>query len=362
MEFDLNLNCSGRTNGRIQIVLFYFHTVSINMSLAAVPPLRVTRPYDLQTPIAAWLDDDDDAAAASAVYNDSVGGGGAQDPNHSNNNNNTTTSSSSNNNNSNNKPHFRSREVSHDLAKLQRLRTTIVDVLSQASNNSATSQYDEAAAQLDTFYEYHASLWQCEQHGICVQEVSSPLELPWASAFVVDDDEADIASSRRNQNTTAAAVARRASHNQNNYDEGEEEDDDDDNAMDMDDRRGRYPHRNSSHNHHTMEIHASITWERINILWNIVALEAYLASTQPLTTRQGWIEAAIHLEKGAGILRYLRNDVLHLTSSSTSSSSTASSPRRPSTSPRPTRAIGSPPSCRAWTARTSRGSAPIWSP
>lgn len=237
------------------------------MSLAAVPPLKVTRQYDLQTPIAAWLDEDD------AVYGTvaTVTGGGPHHPP---------------------KPHFRSMEVSQDLAKLQRLRSSIVDVLT-------SRKYDEAAGQLDTFYEYHASLLQCEQHGICVDEVSSPLELAWASAFATG----------RRVPPAAAARARPG------------DDDDDDDAMDIDNypnhRGGRNP-RGGDNGSAGMEVHASITWERVNILWNIVALEAYLASTQPLTTRQGWMKAAVHLEKGAGILRHLRQDVLLSGSSQTS--------------------------------------------
>lgn len=243
------------------------------MSLAAVPPLKVTRPYDLQTPIATWLDEDD------AVYGTvaTVTGGGPHHPP---------------------KPHFRSMEVSQDLAKLQRLRSSIVEVLTSRN-------YDEAAAQLDTFYEYHASLLQCEEHGICVDEVSSPLELAWASAFATPDGSVPPA---------AAARAR----------PGEEEDDDD--AMDIDHYPGHRGGRNprggggggGDNGGAGMEVHASITWERVNILWNIVALEAYLASTQPLTTRQGWMKAAVHLEKGAGILRHLRQDVLLSGSSQTS--------------------------------------------
>ena len=295
------------------------------MSLAAVPPLRVTLPYDLQTPIAAWLDDDDEAAAASAVYNGSVvggGGGNAAPP---------AVAAAAGPRNNRNKPHFRSREVSHDLAKLQRLRTTIVDVLEQCqppqhqqqhqhqrqhhqastSTTSTTRQYDEAAAQLDTFYEYHASLLQCEQHGICVDALSSPLELPWASAFVVYTV------------PPVAAVARAASRNHDDDDDDNDDDDDDDpmTGTTPSSGRGRYknhphsqqhPSSNNNNNNSNMEVHASIRWERINILWNIVALESYLASTQPLTTKQGWMKAAVHLEKGAGIVRYLRNDVLPL--------------------------------------------------
>lgn len=289
------------------------------MSLAAVPPLRVTRPYDLQTPIAAWLDDDDEAAAASAIYNGAVGGTGPSAAA-------AAASSSSAAGNNSNKPHFRSMEVSHDLAKLQSLRATIVDVLLNSTTASTTtSQYDEAAAQLDTFYEYHASLLQCEQHGICVDEVSSPLELPWASAFAVK------------QSVPPAAAAAAARH-----------DDDDDDAMDIDhqgsssggrnqyrDKHNNYTNNNNNNDNSDMEIHASITWERINIMWNIVALEAYLASTQPLNTRQGWMKAAVHLEKGAGILRYLRNDVLFSNNNSSgsggnpSSSPTAATPSAP---------------------------------
>jgi ALIX V-shaped domain binding to HIV/BRO1-like domain/UBA/TS-N domain len=231
------------------------------MSLAAIPPLKVTRPYDLQTPIAAWLDDDD-----SVYGTDSAVTGVAHHPP---------------------KPHFRSKEVSQDLQKLQTLRTSIVHLLA-TDEPGGSSNYQEAAEQLDTFYEYHASLMQCEQHGICVEEVSSPLQLPWTSAFAVPGN-------------VAPAAAARASP----------DGDDDDDAMDIDGREHcrRSDRRNSSQND-GMETRASITWERVNILWNIVALEAYLASIQPLTTRQGWMKAAVHLEKGAGILRYLRQDIL----------------------------------------------------
>jgi ALIX V-shaped domain binding to HIV/BRO1-like domain/UBA/TS-N domain len=235
--------------------------LDLKMSLAAIPPLKVTRPYDLQTPIAAWLDDDD------AVYGtvSAVTEGAHHPP----------------------KPHFRSMEVSQDLQKLQRLRTAIVHVLT-TDGPGGCSNYREAAEQLDTFYEYHASLMQCEQHGICVDEVSSPLELPWSSAFAAPS------------NIPPAAAARVSP-------DGE----DDDDAMDIDGRqRCRRGVRRNSGQNGGMEIRASITWERVNILWNIVALEAYLASIQPLTTRQGWMKAAVHLEKGAGILRYLRQDIL----------------------------------------------------
>ncbi|CAB9506601.1 Programmed cell death 6-interacting [Seminavis robusta] len=247
------------------------------MSLAAVPPLKATRPYDLQTPIAAWLDEDD------AVYGtvSAVTGGAHHPP----------------------KPHFRSMEVSQDLAKLQRLRTAIVQVLISDGPGGGSSNYQEAAEQLDTFYEYHASLLQCEQHGICVEEVSSPLELPWSSAFAAPGN-------------IPPAAARANPHG---------DDDDDDDAMDIDGpghyhRRGGGRGRRNSSQSSGMEIRASITWERVNILWNIVALEAYLASTQPLTTRQGWMKAAVHLEKGAGILRHLRQDILLADAASSSSS------------------------------------------
>jgi len=272
------------------------------MSLAAIPPLRVTTAYDLQTPIAAWLDDIDDAAsaaaataAATAVYNSSMLGGT------------TTAGTNSLRSSSPKRPHFRSREVMHDLAKLQRLRSTIVDVLLVSSR--AGGKYDEAAAELDTFYEYHASLLQCEQHGICVEEVSSPLEIPWALSDFGSNGNNAHANSRHNN---------------------QEGDSDDDRAMNLGQNSSTDRYRtNTGTSSNDMEVHGSITWERINILWNIVALEAYLASNQRLTTRQEWMKAAVHLEKGAGLLRYLRNNVLGLTSNNShSSNGTPSNPHQ----------------------------------
>ena len=194
------------------------------MSIAPFPPLKVTPQYDIQTPLASWLDQDDNVYAAAATAN---------------------------------RPHFRSMEVLQDLERLNNLRSLIVEAL------NSTTQYENAAAILGTFYEYQACLAQCEQHGICTEEVSSPLELAWSSAF----DSSSVAS--------AAA----ASPNNGNG--------------------GTSP-----------EVHSPLAWERVNILWNIVALESYLASKQPLDTRQGWMKAATHLEKGAGIIRHIRKDVM----------------------------------------------------
>jgi hypothetical protein len=93
------------------------------------------------------------------------------------------------------------------------------------------------------------------------------------------------------------------------------------------------------------ETHNSLTWERANIVWNLITLEAFQAfqacpreplqqpnqqqqeqpqqQQQPLD-KHAWTAAGKHLERAAALAQYLRTDIIVTSSSSYSSRASAS--------------------------------------
>jgi hypothetical protein len=96
------------------------------------------------------------------------------------------------------------------------------------------------------------------------------------------------------------------------------------------------------------ETHNSLTWERANIVWNLITLEAFQAfqacpreplqqpnqqqqeqpqqQQQPLD-KHAWTAAGKHLERAAALAQYLRTDIIVTSSSSSYSYSSSYSSR-----------------------------------
>ena len=155
---------------------------------------------------------------------------------------------------------FGSAECQSDLLRLARLRRTIAQAL------SGKDMYDEGVEVLSEFHEYFSCLKECEGRGF-----------PSMSEH----------GSNRNQ--------RAQIHNTHFQLEWES-------ALSS-----------------VWETHSNLTWERANILWNIVTLEAYLASKQSLDSKIGWSKAAQHFQNAGCLLSHLL-DLLQQQSASLSPS------------------------------------------
>lgn len=58
------------------------------------------------------------------------------------------------------------------------------------------------------------------------------------------------------------------------------------------------------------ETHGSLEWDRACAIWNIAALESYLASIQPPDTKEGRKQAVMHCQKAAAMMKYLQDTIL----------------------------------------------------
>jgi programmed cell death 6-interacting protein len=158
---------------------------------------------------------------------------------------------------------FESSEECHlDLQRLSTLRRTMANGLQDKDS------YEQGVALLPTLHEYYACLIECENKGFP----------KWSSAVSDEDHDHD----------TGRAASSSSSHLQLEWES----------ALSND-----------------LQVYSNLTWERANLLWNLVTLEAYQASRQPQTTKIGWSKAAQHFQNAACLVQELQG--LHIISNIT---------------------------------------------
>lgn len=150
-----------------------------------------------------------------------------------------------------------SEECPHDLQRLSTLRRTLADGLQEKDS------YDEGVALLPTLHEYYACLLECESRGFPKWSIS----------------DADHDHDHDQDDTGKATSSSSSSPLQLEWES----------ALSND-----------------LQVYSNLTWERANLLWNLVTLEAYQASQQPQTTKIGWSKAAQHFQNAACLVQELQ--------------------------------------------------------
>jgi hypothetical protein len=141
-----------------------------------------------------------------------------------------------------------SEECPHDLQRLSTLRRTMANGLQDKDS------YEQGVELLPTLHEYYACLLECEKRG-----------------FPKYDETGNVASSSSSSPLQLEWES----------------------ALSND-----------------LQVDSNLTWERANLLWNFVTLEAYQASEQPQDTKIGWSKAAQHFQNAACLVQELQG--LHL--------------------------------------------------
>ena len=254
-------------------------------------------------------------------------------------NNNNTKNSSRSSRRPKRRPQITAAECQDDLHRLTRLRHQVASILQQESYNTALEG-------LPVLQEYAAALQEFENMGFVLVDYEST----FSSNIIGGDsdsnsgDNHNATSTDNNTNTnntttnggaiaaalgvmvvpddnsdedavphqladgdiqaaasmlppvlfrwrTATRTGRKRSQNQQQQQDSNNNDGDDD---------------DDSNSFYYFDSYGSLAWERANVIWNIITLEAYKAANTHPSNKKTWMAAGVHFAFAAATVRYLR--------------------------------------------------------
>jgi len=256
-----------------------------------VLPLRVPLDVDLdlQGPLSHWLDSRQPAEACTAI----AGGGKNPQQRH------PTNGSAGDGYYENDgadedheyavsscevTPDVTAEECQDDLYRLTDLRRRVARALVQ-------EDYGQAMAALPLLQEYAAALLQFEQRGFVFSPVAASSDPEEVSSYFEDLPSDDRTGKSGHDNPKTSATTKPSTCN-----------------LVFRWTTGSI-HRKRDQRSEACDAYGSLLCERANILWNIVALEAYQATQKSLTDAKQRAQTGLHLANAAAILRHIRQEL-----------------------------------------------------